>query len=225
MASGARGDLLDTLTPSDLPDDDPSLLLVEKIQKGIDREDSCSKLHELHYRKVIAFFRRKGFSAEESQDLTQDTFSRVFKAIDTFRREARFERWLFEIAANIFRNKLRSQGADKRDGVDLPIDPPPEDEGSSRSIELPSNEPDALDELMKREREDALRKALQELPDQMRKCCVLRYERGLKYQEIATVMKISIETVKAHLHQARKRLIEKLGGGSPGEGPKGGDRP
>jgi DNA-directed RNA polymerase specialized sigma24 family protein len=50
----------------------------------------------------------------------------------------------------------------------------------------------------------------------MRTCCLLRYVRGLKYQEIATVMKISIETVKAHLHQARKRLIEKLGDGGKG---------
>jgi DNA-directed RNA polymerase specialized sigma24 family protein len=47
----------------------------------------------------------------------------------------------------------------------------------------------------------------------MRLCCTLRYERGLKYQEIATLMKISIETVKAHLHQARKRLIAILGNG------------
>jgi DNA-directed RNA polymerase specialized sigma24 family protein len=44
----------------------------------------------------------------------------------------------------------------------------------------------------------------------MRRCCLLRYEQGLKYQEIAVVMKISIETVKAHLHQARKRLAAKL---------------
>ena len=71
--------------------------------------------------------------------------------------------------------------------------------------------------MIKRERSARLRSALQELPPQMRTCCVLRYVRGLKYQEIATVMKISIETVKAHLHQARKRLIEKLGDG--GEGP------
>ncbi len=47
----------------------------------------------------------------------------------------------------------------------------------------------------------------------MRHCCTLRYEKGLKYTEIATVMKISIETVKAHLHQARKRLIDMLGDG------------
>jgi DNA-directed RNA polymerase specialized sigma24 family protein len=45
----------------------------------------------------------------------------------------------------------------------------------------------------------------------MRTCCHLRYIEGLKYHEIAAVMKISIETVKAHLHQARKRLMDKVG--------------
>jgi len=55
----------------------------------------------------------------------------------------------------------------------------------------------------------------------MRLCCALRYERGLKYEEIADVMKISIETVKAHLHQGRKRLAARLGvEASPGKDKK-----
>src|SRR5436853_7827308 len=92
--------LPDTLTPA-LAYQDHTLRLIEKIQMGIDVEESSRRLYESYYRKVIAFFRRKGFSADESRDLTQDVFSRVFKAIDTFRRESRFERWLFEIATNI----------------------------------------------------------------------------------------------------------------------------
>lgn len=40
---------------------------------------------------------------------------------------------------------------------------------------------------------------------------MLRYEQGLKYQEIAAIMGVSLETVKAHLFQARKRLVAKLG--------------
>ena len=50
------------------------------------------------------------------------------------------------------------------------------------------------------------------MPDQMRRCCLLRYDKELKYKDIADEMGISIETVKAHLHQARKRLIARLGG-------------
>jgi RNA polymerase sigma-70 factor (ECF subfamily) len=214
VSSNGRGHPIeppDGVTPA-LDDQDPSLRLIEKIQAGIDVDENCRRLHELHYRKIINFFRRKRFSPEESRDLTQDVFSRVFQAIATFRRESRFERWLFEIAANIFRNELRKRGAEKRGAVEVSINVSPEEDGGSAQVVEPvSQERSALDSMMERERRTKLHAALQELPLQMRTCCVLRYERGMKYQEIATEMKISIETVKAHLHQARKRLIEKLG--------------
>jgi RNA polymerase sigma factor (sigma-70 family) len=219
-SSDGRGhpiELPNGLIPA-LDDQDPSLRLIDKILAGIDVGESWRQLHALHHRKIVSFFRKKGFSSEESGDLTQEVFSRVFKAIATFRRESPFEGWLFEIAANAFRNELRRRGAEKRDAVEVSINVSPEDEGvSAQVVEPVSQEQSALDSMIKRERRERLLSALQELPPQMRTCCMLRYVRGLKYQEIATVMKISIETVKAHLHQARKRLIEKLGDG--GEGP------
>ena len=218
-SSDGRGhptELPDGLTPA-LDDQDPSLRLIDKILAGIDVDESWRQLHALHHRKIINFFRKKGVSHEESHDLTQDVFSRVVKSIASFRRESPFEGWLFEIAANTFRNELRRRGAEKRDAVELSINGSQEDGGGPSQIVGPaSKERSALDSMVERERRAKLRAALQELPPQMRICCVLRYERGLKYQEIATVMKISIETVKAHLHQARKRLIEKLGDGGKG---------
>jgi RNA polymerase sigma factor (sigma-70 family) len=96
--------------------------------------------------------------------------------------------------------------------VELSLDLPPDEESIPRSRELVSGEGTALDSMIERERRAALLKALKELPPQMRICCELRYIRGLKYHEIAAVMKVSIETVKAHLHQARKRLQEILNG-------------
>jgi RNA polymerase sigma-70 factor (ECF subfamily) len=105
--------------------------------------------------------------------------------------------------------------AEKRDAPEIPITPPLEDGTvSGLGFEPIAEEPSALESLIARERREKLRAALQKLPAQMRTCCILRYERGLKYQEIAKIMKISIETVKAHLHQARKRLIETLGNGA-----------
>src|SRR4051794_85205 len=140
-----------------LADQDPTLHLIEQIQAGIDVDESSRKLYDLHYRKVIGFFRRRGFSEEESRDLTQEVFSRVFNAIDTFRRESRFERWLFEIALNIYRNELRRRGAEKRDAVEVSIDDTPEGDSNSGSrVELVSKEPGALDEILKRERRSAL---------------------------------------------------------------------
>jgi RNA polymerase sigma-70 factor, ECF subfamily len=192
---------------------DPSLLLVEQIQAGQDAETACRKLYRLNFRRVLAFFRRKHFPEEEALDLTQDTFFRVFRSMNDFRRESSFQRWLFEIAANVWKNELRRLGAVKRDAEEESLDDLVEDRPGlqvDRSA-LSGPKHDALDGLIERERLTAVRAAFAEMPDQMRLCCTLRYERGLKYREIAEVMKISIETVKAHLHQARKRLKLRLG--------------
>jgi len=195
----------------DLVADDP-LHLIEQIQAGIRVEENAEKLYKRFRPRVRSFFLRKGFTPQESDDLTQDVFLRVFKAIDTFRRESRFERWLGEIATHIYYNEIRRLKTDKRDGLEQSLDSGLETEdGVGPGITIPSTDPSPEEEVVRAERKKALHDALAGLPDQMRRCCILRYERGLKYKEIADIMKISIETVKAHLHQARKRLTALLG--------------
>jgi RNA polymerase sigma-70 factor (ECF subfamily) len=193
-------------------DDDP-IKLIEEIQAGVRVEENFGKLFKRFRGSVHSFFRRKGFSREESSDLTQDVFLRVFKGIAAFRRESRFERWLGEIANHVYFNEIRRRKTEKRDGFEQSLDAPVEGEdGPLPGTTVVDPEPSPEDEVVRGERLEQLRAALEGLPVQMRRCCLLRYAQGLKYQEIADIMKISIETVKAHLHQARKRLIALLGG-------------
>lgn len=192
---------------------DPSLWLIEQIQAGIDPEENLRRLHELHYRRVVNFFLRKGFSPEESRDLTQDVFLRVFRGIGGFRRESRFERWLFEIANNVLGNEMRRWS-------DYPADDPREDtktptSGSGEPVvqvtDPPKGDGDSeLDEAVDEERLWTLRQALAELPPRVRLCCELRYVRGYKDKEIATLMKVTTQTVKAYLQQAREHLKMRL---------------
>lgn len=186
---------------------DPVERLVEQAQEP---EKSFRRTFHLYYARVDAFFLRKGFSPEETQDLTQETFLRLFKSIGTFRHESRFDVWIFGVANIVYKSELRRRYAERRRGIDLPLDEP-----SDTLPQLPARETNVLDQVIAREQSARLQAALQGLPPQMRMCCVLRYERGLKYHEIATLMKISIETVKAHLHQARKRLSTELEGKEP----------
>jgi RNA polymerase sigma-70 factor, ECF subfamily len=197
-------------------DDAPLFDLVKQIQAGIRVEESFEKLFRRFRPLVHSFFLRKGFSADESKDLTQEVFLRVFKGIDTFQHRARFERWLWEIMTHVYCNELRRRKTEKRDGIERSLDVQGDDEAGPE-LEISDDGLSPEDELIRRELRKSLRVALHELPDQMRRCCILRYERGLKYQEIAIIMKISIETVKAHLHQARKRLVGQLGGGEAGK--------
>jgi RNA polymerase sigma-70 factor, ECF subfamily len=194
---------------------DRSLRLVRLIKQRIDREENSRRLDELHRPRVYNFFRRKGFSHEESLDLTQDVLLRVFKAIDTFRGDSSFEWWLMEVADSVYKNELRRRGAIKRIRVEQSLDQSVSDDSSENlGASIPTKDPGPDAEVEQKEREERVRAAMRDLPPQMRLVVQLRYEKDLKYQEIADLMGISIETVKAHLFQARKKLVAKVAGTS-----------
>ncbi|HEX2641437.1 MAG TPA: sigma-70 family RNA polymerase sigma factor [Thermoanaerobaculia bacterium] len=175
--------------------------------------DDFEQLYKEWYPRFFGFFRRKGFSIEDSQDLTQRALLRVFSNINTFRGQS-FGRWMFTIAVNVFRNEVRRRHTSgreaKEDSLEALLEEHPASLASQQGIGS-SPQRDALDGIVERERVNALRKAISKMPHQMKMCCYLRYLRGMKYRDIAVVMKISLGAVKAHLHQARQRLKEELG--------------
>jgi RNA polymerase sigma-70 factor (ECF subfamily) len=75
-----------------------------------------------------------------------------------------------------------------------------------------------LENLLAAEKRQALAAAVAALPEQMRDCLTLRLHHQLAYKEIAVIKKLSIETVKAHLFRARKKLEDELAGFSLGDG-------
>jgi len=202
-----------------------SMRLVELIQAGVERERNFQRLFDMHWSRVVSYFGRQGFAKEDSKELTQETFLRVLKSMDGFRGDSSFEWWLKGIAESIYKNELRRRKAEKRDGVEQSIDAPGMDAESPLSLAetLASPFSDPLEDAVKRQRVTSLRAALAELPEQMQRCCILRYVHGLKYQEIAGLMQISIETVKAHLFQGRRRLASMLGTPREKAGKKDGE--
>jgi RNA polymerase sigma-70 factor, ECF subfamily len=187
--------------------DDPSQRLVELIQAGIDPEGNFRRLFELHDRRIQSFFLQRRFSVEEARDLTQEVFLRVSRGIDSFRGESRFKTWLFEIADHVYQNELRRRSTGKRKGREISLETGgPTEEGEPLPFEPPPLPPRALDEVIKREQTERLSRAIAELPPKMRTCFQLRYGQGRKYEEIAALMNVSVDTVKAHLHQAKQKL-------------------
>jgi RNA polymerase sigma-70 factor (ECF subfamily) len=174
----------------------------EEASGSLEPED----LFRRYYRAVVAFFISKGFSNEESRDLAQETFLRVYRYRERFRGESGPATWIFQVASNLYKNTIRSLSALKREGPEVSLSAP-DDEDAAHSVEDRS---DPLGEILTEERARLLREALSELPPQMRRCVQLRTESNLKYREIAVLMSLSIETVKAHLYQARQHLRDKL---------------
>jgi RNA polymerase sigma-70 factor (ECF subfamily) len=184
--------------------------LLAAIRTGERREENAARLFRISYPRLYSRFRQLGWSPQDSEDLTQESLLGVFRSIGAFRSEAKFETWLLQIANHAYANFLRGRSAQKRgkkreeslESV-LENDPGRLGEGSV----LP---PRQLDGLIDRERLAQVEALVAAMPEQMRTCFGLRYDHGYKYREIAVLMRISIETVKAHLHQARERLKEKL---------------
>jgi RNA polymerase sigma-70 factor (ECF subfamily) len=168
-------------------------------QAGILPEERFYRIFQQYYRRVEGFFLRNGFSKEESGELVQETFLRVFRNLEGFRGESSFDTWLFEVAAGVYRNELRRGSTLKRDAVQVSLDE-----------DSPDEQNDPLNDLLSGERQKVLQEALADLPPQMRRCVELRVYQDLKYREIAEVMMVSIDTVKAHLFQARRLLKTKL---------------
>jgi len=182
------------------------------MSEEIDPEESFRGIFQSYFPRVEAFFLRKRFLPEESRDLAQETFLRVFQALPSFRHDSSFPVWLFGIMNHVYMNEIRRRKSDKRDAPEVSLNT---DGYVGAPLEPAAEDEDLISGLIAREQSQALRSALQELPEQMRLCCILRYEKGYKYHEIARLMGISIETVKAHLHQGRKRLTAKLGNTEP----------
>lgn len=173
--------------------------------------EEFERLFESYCRPVNRYFARRGCSREECQDLTQDTFMGVYKGMGSYRNESSIETWLFVIAANIWRNWLRSKSAQKRAAAEVSLDVPGSREDQGLLGILKSADTGALQKLLSTESFRALREELEDFPPRMRFCFLLRFHSGLKYKEIATIMEISVETVKSQLFQARMRLKENLG--------------
>src|SRR5215208_956537 len=160
------------------PQGEPIENIFNRLRDGASREESFRLLFDRFYWPLFRFFERRGFSAEECQDLIQETFLRVHRGIENFRGDARWEHWLFRIAANTAVKAVRHGAAAKRAGrtvsweeqQDVELPPPEAAGGSSRGAEAPA----PLRQLLYKERKEILSQAIAGLPPQMRRCVRLR---------------------------------------------------
>ncbi len=202
---------LDNAPPA--PDDDEEVDLRPQIeraiadfQRGVDRERNFRFLFDIFYDPTRYFLARRVSSHEDCLDLTQETFLRVYKGLEGYRGEAQFGTWVFRIAFNTYLKWLRRARTDDK-GPEA-VKGAEELEGAWEDDQMVavSSEESPLDSALQSERRMVLRRAIEELPEQMRRCTELRIYHDLSYREIAVVLRRSIETVKVHLFQARKKL-------------------
>ncbi len=155
----------------------------------------------------------------DAEEVIQETILKAFKAIGRFREEAKFSTWIFQIAINESRMKLRKDRRHLYDSLDEPVKGEEQGDYISRDFadwrEIPS---EALENARLRE---ALTKALASLSPKYRQVLVLRDIEHLNIAETAKVIGISEAAVKTRLLRARLQMRDALAPGFDGAWKKG----
>ena len=164
-------------------------------------ENALRILVERWERPVFAFLVRMLGSREEAEDLSQDTFTSLVRSAGSYRPDGRFKSWLFRIAGNKARSRLRRRKILRW----LPL--------SNEDETVPSADPDPLDDVLGDETRLRVREAVSRLPDRQRQALVLKQYQDMSYREIAEAMDASVQSVQMLLHRAMNALRKDLGKG------------
>ena len=194
-----------TSLPNDATGDDPARdwALMHRIKAG--DEAAFRELVELHERRVIGTAARMLSDDAEAQDVAQQVFVRVWKSAVRWEPTAKFTTWLYTILRNLVFNESRRRSRHPVRSLDATTD---ESDRPQQFEDTGVKSPDTA--LLDAEMQDAIDRAISELPESQRMAIVLRRYQDVSYEEIAAVLDLTVPAVKSLLFRARTDLKEKL---------------
>ncbi|MEQ1851638.1 MAG: sigma-70 family RNA polymerase sigma factor [Chthoniobacteraceae bacterium] len=190
---------------ADASGDDPArdLRLMERVRKG--DVEAFRELVEAHERRVIGTVTRMLGDENEAEDLAQQVFVRVWKSASRWEPTAKFTTWLYTILRNLVFNECRRRSRHPTRSLDAASD---DEEHPQQFADGNTKAPDTS--LLDAEMQDAIERAIQELPEAQRMAVVMRRYQDVSYEEIAEVLDLTVPAVKSLLFRARTDLREKL---------------
>lgn len=165
------------------------------IEEAKEDPSAFAELVSRYQDRLYNFLYRMTGSREDAQDLAQETFLRIYKALARFRQGSPFSPWMYKIAVNLAINHRKSR---------RPTEGLEEDFASTNRDGSPEEYAE------RREAQQRIHSAIQELPAAYRAVVILRHMDELSYDEIAQALDIPLGTAKVRLHRARLMLQEKL---------------
>lgn len=165
--------------------------------------EAFARLVEIHQRSVIGTVAKMLGSPTEAEDIAQQVFIRIWKSAARYEPQAKFTTWLFTITRNLVFNEVRRRQRKPTVSVQE------REETTHRVVEdVQGASPD--EELLRREMEAAIDRAIEALPEKQRLAVVLRRYEEMPYEEIGAVLAMSVPAVKSLLFRARTQLKESL---------------
>ncbi|GCE78369.1 RNA polymerase sigma factor SigE [Cellulomonas biazotea] len=157
-----------------------------------------------HSARVYRLAYRLTGNRHDAEDLTQETFVRVFRSLNTY-TPGTFEGWLHRITTNLFLDQARRKQRVRMDGMG-------DDADRFASVDQLGSPERAYEH---GNLDHDVQRALDELPPEYRAAVVLCDIEGLSYEEIAVTLGIKLGTVRSRIHRARARLRVSLGHRAP----------
>lgn len=195
---------------------DPSQKLTTKavydyklIQRALKEGDQKAYAELLsRYRESVYFMMlRMCNNKDDAEDLTIEAFGRAFKRLEQYTPNFAFSTWLFKIASNNAIDFLRNKKKNNSLSLDSKME---NDEGQefSKNIKSPTLDPE--ENIIKKQKIDALREVVEKLKPRYKELVKMRYYEELSYEEIAVKLDLPVGTVKAQLFRARDFLYNIL---------------
>jgi RNA polymerase sigma-70 factor (ECF subfamily) len=187
--------------PAMLLDDADEDLMVA-YQKGEVR--AFEILLQRHRKPVFNFILRYVGDKETAEDLLQETFMRVIKGADAYKRQAKFTTWLYTIARNLCVDQTRRRKHRRHASLDAPM-AASEDSGTLLDI-VPSNEMASDRKTINKQLHETMQAAIGELSEEQREVFLMREFLDMPFKQIADVVGVPENTVKSRMRYALEKL-------------------
>lgn len=180
--------------------------LIRQAREG--RPEAFRRIVENNQGALFSLSLRLLGDRQEAEDVVQETFLRLYRHLADFKSGHKLSNWLYTIALNISRNRLRRRKV--LSFFSLEAWTRPDEEGP----QIAAAEPGVEDGIAASESSDALDRMIQVLPGTLREPFLLRYMQEMPDEEIAGVLGVSLGNVRVRIHRAKARLWERFGGRS-----------
>ena len=176
--------------------DDIDSVLIEKAKNG--NKGAFSILVNKYYPRVYATLFSFTKSKEDSEDLSQQTFIKVWQQLDSFRGDSAFFTWVYRIAINLAKNFVASSGY-KKQKINTSIEQAEIDISSFEDIESAVIHKQSLKEI---------KNFINTLPESLKTAFTLREVEGRSYEDISVITDTPIGTVRSRIFRARESIID-----------------
>jgi len=195
------------ISPADLSEEDTALITAFQVGDKAAFDKLVLKHKDNLFNTVYRFLG----DYQEANDCAQETFIKVFKSLKKFRFESAFSTWLYRIAMNTCKNRLKSSAYRWRKRT-VPLENPEGSKGINPHTEIQDDSQSPVNELEKKDRLELIQKAINSLPEGQNRVVVLHDIQGLSYEEIADITGQKLGTIKSRLARGRLALRNKLEG-------------